>query len=223
MAGPNTNGATNGVNGTTIGHHEIEVTKLFSHFVSSTTYTLLSPEVISKLKELLLDHIGVASGGAASSESSPAILKAVLTLGAANGSNTVISKGHNFTAPYAALLNGAFGHSFDFDDTHLEGVLHPGVSVIPAALAEAETRKASGEDLLTAAAIGYEVTCRLSMQLKDMAYARGFHNTATAGIFGAVAAISSLRKLSADVIENAFGLAGSKSSGSMQYLENGAW
>ena len=201
---------------------DIPVTKLFAQFVSLTSYQSLSSTVKSKLKELLLDYIGVASGAAVQSESSKSILTAIKSL-AADGSSTVICKGRSFTPPYAALLNGTFGHSFDFDDTHLTAVLHPGVSVIPAALAEAETRQAPGEELLTALAVGYEVTCRLGLALSDKAYARGFHNTSTAGIFGAVAAIAKLRNLSAEIVEMAFGMAGSKAAGSMQYLENGSW
>ncbi len=49
------------------------------------------------------------------------------------------------------------------------------------------------------------------------------HNTSTAGIFGAVAAIAVLKKLPSTTIGMAFGLAGSKAAGSMQYLENGSW
>ena len=201
---------------------DIPVTKLFARFVSSTKFRALSSTVKSKLKELLLDYVGVASGAAVQSQSSEPILAAIKSLGS-HGTNTVVCKGHSFTPPFAALLNGAFGHSFDFDDTHLAGVLHPGVSVIPAALAEAETRRASGEQLLTAIAVGYEVACRLGLALCDKAYARGFHNTGTAGIFGAVAAIANLRNLPAEVVEMAFGIAGSKAAGSMQYLENGSW
>lgn len=213
-----------GVNGnTTGGGQDVPVTKLFSRFVASTTYNTLTPTMKSKLKDLLLDYIGVTYAASVQSESSEKIFQAIKGLGAANGHNTVVCRGRNFTAPYAALLNGAFGHSFDFDDTHLTGVLHPGVSIIPAALAEAETKMASGTDLLTALAVGYEVTCRLGTALSDKAYARGFHNTSTAGIFGAVAAIAKLRNLPSEVIEMAFGIAGSKAAGSMQYLENGSW
>ena len=201
---------------------EVPLTRLFACFVSSTTYGTLSAVVKSKLKDLFLDYIGVATGAAVQSESSKPILAAIKSLDAV-GSSTVICQGRTFTPPYAALLNGAFGHSFDFDDTHLLGVLHPGVSVIPAALAEAEIRQSSGEELLTALAVGYEVTCRLGLALSDKAYARGFHNTSTAGIFGAVAAIAKLRSLPAEIVEMAFGIAGSKAAGSMQYLENGSW
>jgi len=202
---------------------EVPVTKLFASFVAYSTTSTLTTEVKTKLKELLLDYVGVTYAASVQSTSSEKIFTAIKALGAANGSNTVFCRGRNFTAPYAALLNGTFGHSFDYDDTHLTGVLHPAVSIIPAALAEAETKNASGEQLLLALAVGYEVTCRLGTALSDKAYARGFHNTSTAGIFGAVAAIAKLRNLTSEVIATAFGIAGSKAAGSMQYLENGSW
>ena len=50
-----------------------------------------------------------------------------------------------------------------------------------------------------------------------------FHITSIAGIFGAVASIAVLKHLSTEVVEMAFGLAGSKAAGSMQYLNNGSW
>lgn len=49
------------------------------------------------------------------------------------------------------------------------------------------------------------------------------HNTATAGIFGCAAAISSLWRAPAATVEAAFGLAASQAAGSMQFLENGSW
>lgn len=76
---------------------------------------------------------------------------------------------------------------------------------------------------MLAVSVGYEVTCRLGRELGMVAYERGFHNTSTAGIFGAVAAISVLKGLGTGDVECAFGLAGSKAGGSMQYLDNGAW
>lgn len=76
---------------------------------------------------------------------------------------------------------------------------------------------------MLAVCVGYEVTCRIGCELGFEAYDRGFHNTGTAGIFGSVAALAVLRQLPAETIEMAFGLAGSKSAGSMQYLDNGSW
>lgn len=126
---------------------------------------------------------------------------------------------------YASLLNSAFGHSLDFDDTYADGTLHAGITTISAAMTQAEIlgQEASSELFMLAVCVGYEITCRLGRELGLEAYNRGFHNTATAGIFGAVAAIAVLKQLPADTIEMAFGLAGSKAAGSMQYLDNGSW
>lgn len=126
---------------------------------------------------------------------------------------------------YAALLNSAFGHSLDFDDTYAEGTLHAGISTISAAMTQAELlrQEASSDLFVLAICVGYEVTCRLGRELGLESYNRGFHNTATCGIFGAVAAIAVLKRLPVETIEMAFGLAGSKAAGSMQYLDNGSW
>jgi 2-methylcitrate dehydratase PrpD len=147
----------------------------------------------------------------------------VIALGGKSGQSTVFMKGSSFSPQYAGLLNAALAHSFDFDDTHVGGVLHPGATAIPAALAQAELSKCDGKTLLLGIALGYEISCRVGRAYNTGGIVRGFHNTATAGIFGAVAAIAKIRGLSLDQVKNAFGLAGSKASGSQQFLDNGAW
>ncbi|RMY71443.1 hypothetical protein D0862_14606 [Hortaea werneckii] len=152
---------------------------------------------------------------------------------------------------YAGLLNAALGHSLDFDDTYAPGTLHAGVTAIPAALLGAEillsqpppqgetaigssptpttTATTTPESPITpstflhAIAIGYETTSLIGRELGYAAYKRGFHNTSTAGIFGAIGTLSRLLQLSHAETVSAFGLAGSRAAGSMQYLANGAW
>ncbi|KAI7084636.1 hypothetical protein KC356_g6558, partial [Hortaea werneckii] len=144
---------------------------------------------------------------------------------------------------YAGLLNAALGHSLDFDDTYAPGTLHAGVTAIPAALLGAEvllcqttSREEAAADgcspepppltpsaFLHAIALGYETTSRIGRELGYVAYKRGFHNTSTAGIFGAISTLSQLFQLSHAETVAAFGLAGSRAAGSMQYLANGAW
>ena len=199
------------------------VTTEIAEFVATVTFDTLDASTRAKLKELLLDFIGVTVAAAAWSDSTKPILEAMLNLGAANGASTVLGKGAKFQAQYAALLNGALGHSLEFDDTYAAGSLHAGVTTIAAGLAQAELSGSDGKQLLIALAVGYEVTCRLGKELGFRAYERGFHNTSTAGIFGAVATIAKLKKLPRNIIEMAFGLAGSKAAGSMQYLDNGSW
>ena len=198
-------------------------TKNFADFVAHLQYKDLTSVVKEKLQLLLLDYIGVSAAATQLAESSKPFLNAVRALDG-GGSATVIANGQTWSALFAALLNGALAHTLDFDDTHATGALHPGVSVISAALSEAETNvNASPADLFTALAAGYEVTCRLGAALGTGGYSLGFHNTSTAGIFGAVAAIARLRHADSTTIENAFGVALSKVAGSMQYLANGSW
>src|SRR5690606_6966534 len=159
------------------------------------------------------------------SESTPSILGMLRRAGMdCEGPCSVFGMNRRYGAAAAALLNGALGHSLDFDDTHSDSSLHPSAPVIPAALAAAELTDASGEDLLAAIVIGFEVACRIGMALDPTAhYARGFHPAATAGNFGAAAAAGRLMKLDTVQMASAFGVAASQASGSLQFLENGAW
>ncbi|KKY30351.1 putative 2-methylcitrate dehydratase [Diaporthe ampelina] len=208
------------------GSPALSPTKAFAHFASSFGPSSVPQEVKETLKKLVLDYIGVALGGVSYADSTPAFLAALKKLSVGeSGNSTVFGQGSTFTQSTASLLNGAFSHSLDFDDTYAPGPLHPGVTVITAALAQAESMvpdPAPGH-LLAALAVGYETACRVSKAAGNGGYAQGFHNTSTCGIFGAVAAISNLRGLSAEAVENAFGLALSKAAGSMQYLANGSW
>lgn len=200
----------------------IPVTRILCTFAATLKYEDIPPSLVIHLKTLILDHIGVAAYGAQKIDSSEPFHKAIQSLGS-HGSSTVFTRGSSFQPQYAMMLNGAYSHTLDFDDTYLEGVVHPGASVISAALVEGERLNASGSCLLAAIAVGYEVVCRLAAALGNGGFAKGFHNTCTTGIFGAIAAIGSLRCLKEQEIVSAFGVAISQAGGSMQFLENGSW
>ncbi|KAI8628498.1 2-methylcitrate dehydratase [Xylariaceae sp. FL1651] len=199
------------------------ITDELCKFIVEATYDQLDDKLVAKLKDLVTDSIGIAAGAAAICESTESFLKAVIALGGKSGQSTVFTKGNTFSPQYAGLLNAALAHSFDFDDTHASSILHPGATAIPAALVQGELVKCDGKTLLLGIAVGYEITCRIGRAYNYGGYTRGFHNTATAGIFGAVAAISRIKGLSLDQVKNAFGLAASKAAGSMQFLDNGSW
>lgn len=221
------NGKMNGTNGHAITEEDIPVTKILAEFVASVRPDVLTPQLREKLKEVIIDYTGVVIGGSHNAPSTESIYNGILELGAKATTSgcTVLTKGKGYSAPYAGLLNATFGHSMDFDDTYAEGSLHAGVTAISAALAQAELLGDSTDidKFLLAIAVGYEITCRLGRELGFDAYSRGFHNTSVAGIFGSIASISVLKGLSSKVVEMAFGLAGSKAAGSMQYLDNGSW
>jgi 2-methylcitrate dehydratase PrpD len=186
----------------------------------------LPPDVRDRLKQHLLDFVGLTFGGGEHAVSSSSLFDAVETLagGYEGDEATVLPTGERQAAEHAALLNGALAHSLDFDDTHRESSLHPGAVVIPAALAVAEREGAGADRLLRAIDAGYDAACAVGEAVNpDAHYDRGFHITATCGTFGATAAAGVVAGLDAKGFANAFGVNGSQAAGSLQFLSNGAW
>ncbi len=134
----------------------------------------------------------------------------------------VIGTPHRLAAQNAAFVNGAATHGLDFDDGMTRGSVHPGGSVFPALLAMAEKLGSSAEDLIAAGVAAYDVTLRIASAVHPHTSRRGFHNTPTAGVFGATAAAARLMRLDAQTTLHALGLAGSFSGGLRAYLQDGA-
>jgi 2-methylcitrate dehydratase PrpD len=200
-----------------------DATLALARFAATTGLESVPSVVCKRLKDCLLDFVGNAAFAAVNAESSAAFRAGAMALQGANDDATVVGDAQGYSYLQAALLNGAFAHTLDFDDTNVWGCLHPGAPVIAAALVEAERTHATGKRWLAALAVGYEVATRIGAALGSTAYDRGFHVTSVAGIFGAVAAVGRLRGVDAGTLASAFGIAGSKAAGSMQYLANGSW
>src|ERR1700756_1836322 len=200
-------------------------TETLAGYVADLKFEDIPPEVLERAKALTLDFLGSAIRARREAESTPSLLRMLEALALdAGGESTVFGDSKTWTPAMAALLNGALGHSLDFDDTHADSSLHPSAPVVPAAFAVGELVGASGREVLTAIVAGYEVCCRLGNALDPTShYARGFHPTATAGTYGAAAAAAKLFGLSEAQTVSAFGVSGSQAAGSLQFLVNGAW
>lgn len=203
----------------------MSVTRTLASFASSSCRSDIPPAAIDRALALTTDFLGSAIRAAHQADSSQCVLTMLARMGMDGpGECTVFGLSRRYPPAAAALLNGVFGHSLDFDDTHSDSSLHPSAPVVPAAVAAAQMTGASGQELLGAIVVGFEVCCRLGVALDPTAhYARGFHPTATAGVFGAAAAAGRLLHLDAAAMESAFGIAASQASGSLQFLVNGAW
>ena len=202
----------------------MNVTRTLSDYSAGIRLAALPAEVVTRARFLLLDLVGNIVRARHDAESTPALLAAARALGLTAGNSGVFGDPARYAPAGAALINGVLAHSLDFDDTHAGGSLHPGAPVIPAALAAGEMVGASGADVLAAIVAGYEVTCRIALALPaGEHYNRGFHPTATCGVFGAAAAAGRVFGLSAEDIASALGIALSQSAGSLQFLANGAW
>ena len=113
----------------------------------------------------------------------------------------------------AALVNGATSHALDYDDTHFAHVGHPSVGIYPAALAVGQEVGATAAAVADAFLIGAEASVRIGMVLGTAHYNRGFHQTATAGAFGATIAAGRLYGLTRGQMRAAIGLCATRASG----------
>lgn len=113
----------------------------------------------------------------------------------------------------AALANGTTSHALDYDDTHFAHIGHPSVGIYPAALALGELVDAPAARVAEAFLVGAEASCRIGMVLGRGHYDRGFHQTATAGAFGATVAAGRLLGLDQGQMANALSLVATRASG----------
>lgn len=175
--------------------------------------------VIERAKDLVLDHIGVTLYGAGLPWSRQ-VRELVLAEG--GKAHCTIYGSRRVPARAAALANGAAAHAIELDDTHDESLSHPGCVVLPAAFAVAELLSRSGRQFLAAMVAGYETQCRIGVALGHQLQLKGWHPTATCGVFGAAAAAGNLLRLNAAALVSAFGSAGGMASGVMQFAEDPA-
>ncbi|MEV6639154.1 MmgE/PrpD family protein [Amycolatopsis sp. NPDC051371] len=194
-------------------------------FATSVRAKGLPPELRDDAARRVLDVLG--NSLAATSERPAAAVGALVQEWGGTGRATAIGTGDRLPEPSAALLNGTLAHSLDFDDTHLPSVLHPSASVVPAALAVAESRGATGAQLLDAIGVGVEITVRLGMAGYDeelgnsVFFERGLHATAICGALGAAAAAAMLSDVDSEGIADAIGIAASMGSGLLEANRTG--
>jgi 2-methylcitrate dehydratase PrpD len=195
-------------------------TAALADFISSTEFEDLPVEVVEKAKCLVMDTIGVAIAG--TKETSFHAAERFVRNLRASGISTAMASGLKTNAEWAVLVNGVAAHAVDFDDWHSAGGVHPGCIVIPAALAIAEERDSTGREFLKSVVVGYETMIRIGVLCGNRGFGIGFHPTSTCGVFGALAAVSSLLGLDAKQVENGFGIATSLSGGVQRYMQGGA-
>jgi 2-methylcitrate dehydratase PrpD len=166
------------------------------------------------MKRLLLDYLGVAIAGSATG--SGEIARSFARLQGRASEATLIGGGGRVPVAAASFANAISSHSIELDDIDVLALFHFSPSVFSAALAVAEARRASGQELLAALASGCEVMERVSSAANNALRDRAFHTTPTCGVFGAAVAAGKLMKLSPEQLVSALGLAGAQASGLME-------
>jgi 2-methylcitrate dehydratase PrpD len=177
----------------------------------TVTYDALPEEVRELARQCVLDYLGVGLAGA----DDPLARILLDEASEAGGARQAAVIGHGIRLPMlaAAQLNGAIAHALDYDDVNLAMPGHPSVAILPALLALAEEKQASGKAVIAAFVAGYETCCRIGTTMRPGHYNRGFHATGTVGAFGAAAACAHLLGLDAEAAARALGIAGTQSAG----------
>jgi 2-methylcitrate dehydratase PrpD len=196
------------------------VSAVLGAFVAESRWENIGPPLRHEAKRSLLNFFGGALGVA----HDPAVEAALGVLRRFTGpaEATVIGHAERLDLLGASFVNAVASNLLDYDDTHLRTVIHPTAPVAPPVLALAEAHGHSGAEVLHAFILGAEVECRLGNAVSPGHYARGWHITATCGVFGAAAASAKLLGLDAGRTAHALGVAASQSAGLVENLPSAA-
>jgi len=191
-------------------------------FVAKTRFADLPAATVHKAKMHLLDTLGAALAGSKSPEVAFALCL-VNPLEQEKGAPIWGSKLY-VSARESALLNGIAAHAYELDDCG--GCDHSGAVVIPAILAlipQLPTRF-SGQDLLLAMVMGYEVARRILEACGgyEPHNSLGWHSTGTCGVFGAALAAGLTLGADESVLAHALGIAGSYAGGTWSFIHDGS-
>ena len=179
--------------------------------VHALRYEDISGTALSWTASAFVDTVGVMLAGIA--EDGPRILMRVPGVAAENGPALILGTKRRTSVLDAALVNGTASHALDYDDVAGSLGGHPSAMLVPALLPLAEHLGRSGRDVVLAYVVGFETMCRIARGVHHHHYEKGWHPTATLGIFGTVAAASRLLNLSAEKTAIALGIAASFAAG----------
>ncbi|WP_158903614.1 MmgE/PrpD family protein [Burkholderia sp. L27(2015)] len=205
----------------TPGSDGLSAAQRLSAFAYALEPSALPADVRLKATHHIVDAIGLAFASRHFPFAEPA-LRGIAAAGAA-GDATVIGGTQKLAPRDAALANGYLIHGLDFDDTHPLSIVHPTVACLPAALAIAEVRDLSWDELLAAYAAGMETAIRLGAAVDGGFHHVGFHATGIVSHFSAAIVAGKLLGLNAAQLTAAQGIAASTAAGVQVFLEEGAW
>ena len=187
------------------------VTATLAEWALARNTSQLPADVREAARRCILDWMACAIAGA----SDPLI---PLLTGAArdeggNSACTLVAQKDRVSPLQAALINGATSHVLDYDDVNTGMTGHPTAAVLPAVLALAESRNASGTEIIAAYVAAYETAARVGTLVAPGHYARGYHATCTIGAIAAAAGCARLLQLEQDATQRAIGIAATQAGG----------
>ena len=193
------------------------VAQQFAAHAIDTRLADLPVEARQRAAVYVLDSLGVGVAGS-SVEGAQGLLRVASGWGASSAS--VWGRRERLAAPAAAFVNAWQMHNQEYDCLHEGAVVHAMASVLPAALAAAESSGGvSGSELIVAVTVGVDIAADLGLAARA---GLRFFRPATAGGFGAVAAAGRLLGLDHKTLEAAFAWQLAQVSGTMQAHAEGS-
>ncbi|MEW5423547.1 MmgE/PrpD family protein [Amorphus sp. 3PC139-8] len=202
-------------------HEILAPSSAFAAFAASTRYEDIPAAVLERARIHILDGLGLALASTTFPFAGPT-LAAMAELSGGGGS-TIIGSTATAAPRDAAIANGVLIHGLDYDDTHLQAIVHPTCAVLPTVLALAEQHGLSGREALTAFCIGMEIAVRIGAAVNGGFHHTGFHATGVIAHFSSAVAAGRLLGNDAAQHVSALGIAASTASGIQVFLEEGAW
>src|SRR3984885_3430723 len=188
-------------------------------WAASLGFEDLPEDVVEATKLRVMDVIGLSLAGAGTAFGRSTRAAAIAL--SPPGPCLVLGTGDRLGVTAAAFANGAFSQALEFDDTHNESIVHMSSPAVAAALALSEFTAVSGRDLITAIALGNEISCRVGSVSSGELHKRGFHPTGLFATFGAAYLAGKLFKLDAAALARAAGIAGSFAGGLLECWVDG--
>jgi len=190
-----------------------------ARWAASVRFEDLPEDIVASTKLRVMDVIGLALAGS-ETDFGRSVHAAALAL-STPGPCRILGFGDRVGVTTAAFANGAFSQALEFDDTHNESIVHMSSPAVAATLALSEYTPVSGRDLITAIAIGNEISCRVGSVSSGELHRRGFHPTGLFATFGVAYLASKILGLDAEKQARAAGIAGSFASGLLECWVDG--
>lgn len=186
----------------------------FANLAVETTYSDLPSDAVDAAKKTLLDTLGVSLAASGLEASVGSVLEYAREVGG-RPEASVIASDAKLPAAAAAFVNGAMAHCLDFDDYTYWGH-HAASSIVPAAFAAAQRAGGiSGEEMITAIAVGQDIFGRLR---RFVEWQQDWNISPVMGVFAAAATASRIVGLSREATFSALGIATMQSSGTMEVV-----
>jgi 2-methylcitrate dehydratase PrpD len=191
-----------------------------AEFAVGLSYDEIPAEVIERAKDCVIDTVAACVFGSEQPWTKTVIGYAQRN--SAAGECSVLGTPIKVRAPFACLANGASAHAFELDALCEPSVgIHPSAALAVPGLAVSQGRRKSGKELLAALVAGYEVLYRIGDAARQSIEKVGFHSPGVVGVYGTAVVVGRLFGLDAVRMANAFGVAGSMSSGLMEFSRSG--